>query len=236
MSNPRELLARLNVPAVRYEIGRGGIPELTNIDIAGALGMIPAGFARDVLMVVWWPDGCQRLAESMAEGMRIAILTEYAARERAHAAAKLDHHLAEGAIAAKPKPLRTEKEKKIVEDLKSDIERARRRCWPWNSDRYVLIFPTVVEEMRQPRKCSACQGRGTYVLEGLVKDCRRCAGTGVRHGSIGWRAERLGIKDRHRFRVWEPVYEWVYRKVADAEAAGAKELTLTIARDVVDAA
>lgn len=234
--NPRELLARLNVPAIRFEIGRGGIPELTNVDIAGALGMIENGFARDVLCVVWWPDGCQRLAESMAEGMRIALLTEYAARERAHVAAKMDHHLADSAVSAKAKHLRTEKEGKIVADLKAEIDRAKRRCWPWNVERYIAIFPAVVEEMRSPRRCSICEGRGTYLIEGLVKDCKRCAGTGVRHGTIGWRAERLGIKDRHRFRVWEPVYEWVYRKVADAEAAGAKELSRVVAREVADAA
>ena len=50
MSDVRELLARLNASTVRYDTGKGGgAPELTNIDIAGALGFVPAGLGREVL-------------------------------------------------------------------------------------------------------------------------------------------------------------------------------------------
>ena len=43
MTDPREKLARLNPSNVRFDVGcGGGIPELTSIDIAHALGRVPA--------------------------------------------------------------------------------------------------------------------------------------------------------------------------------------------------
>lgn len=57
MADVRELLARLTPTTIRYDTGKGGgAPELTNIDIAGALGFVPAGLGREVLESCYLSD------------------------------------------------------------------------------------------------------------------------------------------------------------------------------------
>lgn len=57
MADVRELLARMNPTTIRYETGKGGgLPELTNIDIAGALGFMAAGLGREVLESCYLSD------------------------------------------------------------------------------------------------------------------------------------------------------------------------------------
>jgi hypothetical protein len=230
--NPRELLARLNVPAVRYEIGRGGIPELTNIDIAGALGMIQDQFARDILCVVWWPDGSHAVFDSMAETVRVRLLNEYSDRERAHVAARLELNIAQSSFDAKPK--KGDWDDQIVADLKREIDRASARRWPWSLERYSRMFPVVVEEMRRPRHCPACCGRGIYIDESGIKNCRRCNASGVRHETKSWRAGQFGLSRDKFARHWAGVYDWVYRVIADAENKAAKELFQIVRRDIFD--
>ncbi len=53
MAHVGKLLARLNPTTVRYDIGRGGMPELTPQDIAGALAMVPAGLGRELICRLW---------------------------------------------------------------------------------------------------------------------------------------------------------------------------------------
>lgn len=58
MKDVRELLARFHASSFRLEAGAGtggGVDALTNIDIAGALGMVPAGLGRDLLELLHGP-------------------------------------------------------------------------------------------------------------------------------------------------------------------------------------
>lgn len=227
--NPRELIARLNVPAVRYEIGRGGIPELTNIDIAGALGFVNDEFAREVFCSIWWPDGAQRSAIDLAEQVRAQLMTEYADRERAAAAAKLDLHIAEGNFALKRH--RTDYDRQILQQLTSTRERAEHRRWSWNPKVYPLFFPVAIEELRHPRRCTDCAGRGTYRDEKLLRDCKRCGGTGLRHQTKTWRAEQFGMSETTFKSTWDRVYGWVFRLLFDAEARAARQISEALARE-----
>ncbi|WP_313493736.1 hypothetical protein [Stenotrophomonas sp.] len=59
MKDVRELLARFHASSFRLDAGTGtggGVDALTNIDIAGALGMVPAGLGRDLLELLYGPD------------------------------------------------------------------------------------------------------------------------------------------------------------------------------------
>ena len=59
MKDVRELLARFHASSFRLDAGSGtggGVDALTNIDIAGALGMVPAGLGRDLLELLYGPD------------------------------------------------------------------------------------------------------------------------------------------------------------------------------------
>lgn len=58
MKNVRELLARFHASSFRLDAGAGtggGVDALTNIDIAGALGMVPSGLGRDLLELLYGP-------------------------------------------------------------------------------------------------------------------------------------------------------------------------------------
>jgi hypothetical protein len=58
MKNVRELLARFHASSFRLGDGSGtgsGVDCLTNVDIAGALGMVPAGLGRDLLELLYGP-------------------------------------------------------------------------------------------------------------------------------------------------------------------------------------
>lgn len=58
MKDVRELLARFHASSFRLDAGAGtggGVDALTNIDIAGALGMVPSGLGRDLLELLYGP-------------------------------------------------------------------------------------------------------------------------------------------------------------------------------------
>lgn len=108
MTDVRELLARLNPTTVRMDVGsRGGVACLTNIDIAGALGMVPSGLGRDLLELLHGPDpsradlvkvmgGITRLA---MEERNLRSLTYFDARTNfgiAECIAKFERDHAEG--------------------------------------------------------------------------------------------------------------------------------------------
>lgn len=82
MSDVRELLARLNPTTIRMDTGTGsggGVDALTNIDIAGALGMVPAGLGRDLVELLYGP------APSRADIIRVFHgITRLALEERNH--------------------------------------------------------------------------------------------------------------------------------------------------------
>jgi hypothetical protein len=229
--NPRELLARLNVPAVRYEVGRGGIPELTNIDVAGALGMVRDRFDRELFTAIWWPDGFQLARGALAEEVRQLLLKEYAKREREYTAARLELHMVECELEARRR--RTEFDRKILHDQQNKLDAARGARWPWNSELYANLFTVVVEELKHPQKCAVCQGRGQMRNEkGLVHDCKKCSGTGVKHETKTWRAKSLGLEEHQYRHTWHPVYLWLYGRLAKHEARAAASLYAAINEDV----
>ncbi|REN10513.1 hypothetical protein DSI35_10890, partial [Mycobacterium tuberculosis] len=74
MANVRELMARLGPSTVKFDTGRGGTPDLTNQDIAAALGMVPAGLGRELLEACWWPDGAALRRHKLRDAV-IALVT-----------------------------------------------------------------------------------------------------------------------------------------------------------------
>ena len=227
--NPRELLARLNVPAVRYSIGSGGLPELTNIDIAGALGLVKNEFAREVFCAIWWPDGSTLSGTDVNKAIFERIVAEYVSRERAIVTAKLELHMAESEAVAR-RVLSTH-DKQILAACQRNVGITKARHWPWNAEIYNRIGRAVIDEKRFPSRCPDCQGRAEVIIENKVIKCERCKGTGVKHRPIVWRATQLGITDTAFGKGWYSVYEWAVRLVGDAESDGAEAIRKVMARD-----
>lgn len=85
MKNVRELLARLHASSFRLEAGAGtggGVDALTNIDIAGALGMVPAGLGRDLLELLYGPDPSRADIVRVFSGITRLALEERNRRSR----------------------------------------------------------------------------------------------------------------------------------------------------------
>ncbi|MNM21170.1 hypothetical protein D3C81_315280 [compost metagenome] len=96
MTDVRELLARLNPTTVRMEVGTGGgVDALTNIDIAGALGMVPAGLGRDLLELLHGPDPSNADIVRVFEGVTRLAMEERNRRSKAHIDARTIWGIAE---------------------------------------------------------------------------------------------------------------------------------------------
>jgi hypothetical protein len=85
MKDIRELLARFHASSFRLDAGAGtggGVDALTNIDIAGALGMVPAGLGRDLLELLYGPDPSRADIVRVFHGITRLALEERNRRSR----------------------------------------------------------------------------------------------------------------------------------------------------------
>ena len=81
--NVRKLMARLNASTVRFDIGRGGVPEFTPQDIAGSLAFVRDELAREVFCAIWAPDLARLARGEILARLREATIIEYSNRFRA---------------------------------------------------------------------------------------------------------------------------------------------------------
>jgi len=227
--NPRELLARLNVPAVRYEIGRGGIPDLTNIDIAGALGMVKDEFSRDIFIALWWEDGAKSGRIDLEERIRNLILLEFGQRSKALAIARLEQNIAQCAIAGKR--CRTAFDDKITRACTMAVEEAKGRVWSYKTDVYVRVPGAVIQEILNPRLCDECKGRGEITADGLRRKCPGCNGYCTKPEKKINRAGRLKVSYESYRDKWSRIYSWTYDLVSRAERGAELEFARAISRD-----
>lgn len=219
MASVHKLMGRLNATTCRFDIGRGGIPELTPQDIAGALGMIRDEFAREVFCAVWWPDGAKLMAKDLDRIIAGMQFGEWKGRFDAMLDAQLK--VAQTELRA---------DRREMAGARAALENAKSEMWPaLREDAYRLVRLAAVEELRAPKSCASCQGRATASVGELVITCKACDGSGVMPVSNRRRAAALRINESTYRRVWQPVYEWTYRRVADAEHAGAREFAVRVA-------
>jgi len=96
MTDVRELLARLNPTTTRMDVGTGGgADSLSNIDIAGALGMVPAGLGRDLLELLHGPDPSRADVFRAFEGITRLAMEERNRRSKDYADARATWGIAE---------------------------------------------------------------------------------------------------------------------------------------------
>ncbi|HVJ61527.1 MAG TPA: hypothetical protein VM555_02310, partial [Tahibacter sp.] len=215
--NVRKLMGRLNATTVKFDTGRGGVPELTNQDIAAAVGLCRY-FIKDpkeadlAPAVFWWLYGPEGAPASNSQDARRLVLNEvyreFEARYQAAAVARLAVHNLEFDA---PETRRTQPDyERELERARAALRQVHASCWPARDmSVYRRIVDTVALEFRSPRKCPACDGR-MFVMTGDVRHtCMRCNGIGQVGLQSTWRAEHLKI-DVERFKkTWQVVYEWV---------------------------
>lgn len=221
--NVRKIMTRLNAATARYDVARGGVPEITAQDVAGALALVADPLARDVFCCLWWPDSTALNRERVQKALRDRIWSEFSRRHRAAQIAKLDLNIAEGELAARRAP--TAEERREVDARRMAWERLHRDLWPGTMATYPQLLRAVLTEFAAPRHCATCKGRGAVAGENGPRVCASCDGRGEKSQSKAWRANALGMTEANFRQSWEQVYEWTYSLVSDLESLAASQLT-----------
>lgn len=226
----RKMMGRLYAQTVRYDTGRGGAPELTPQDIAAAVGMCKHELARETFCWIWWPQSTAATARARELLLRV-VLTEFNERNAAVDEARRRQRSLEALAALN---------NRVPDELQQDVQRAKAvvrqlytAVWPAKMERYPSIVDAVIAEMRDPRHCPDCEGRGTVDRGFLKHDCPRCAGTGHVGEFNAWRAEHLGVSETRFRATWLPIYQWVYAKVEELVYVAARDIHRSLAPEEI---
>ncbi|CAM0123168.1 conserved hypothetical protein [Stenotrophomonas maltophilia] len=228
--NPRETMARLGPSTVKFDIGRGGgKPDLTNQDIAAALGMVPAGLGRELLEACWWPDGAALRRHKLRDAVIALVTPELQRQQRRLAEARTDLGLAEvcigwgGAATAEQRANRDAAQQRLG--------RIKAQCWPISTlESLPTLAAAVISEIAKRPHCAACEGRGQAMVGELLVPCKVCGGSGLGPVSDRRRAAAIG-RDESTYRAkWRGVYEWLLQKMTEAEQEAAWALMIALGK------
>lgn len=179
MRRAAELLARLNPTTCRFDVGNGGIPQLTNIDIAGALGMVHEKMGRAVLEATAW----DRNAPGVMSDLRRMLQAQVVERMRS-----INAELQDAAIVE----LLSEDEDEIRK-ARQNTDRLRAMALPSKAEATHAVLDLVLFELAFPNHCPVCHGRKTFRHGALVVDCSHCGATGRRRITDDDRAAALKL-------------------------------------------
>lgn len=232
MSEGRELMARLGPGTVKFDTGRGGKPDLTNQDIAAALGMVPAGLGRELLEVLWWPDSRKRRSQQLRQAVIQLVAPEYVRQQQALNVARTEFGIAKACMGWAGGPV-TDAQRIEHRKAEARLEATRALCWPNNTmEQLGVLAGAIVEEMASSGCCKACQGlriQGAKDGSGVV-ECDACGGAGVVPRSGRERATAIGADHSAYRRYWQPVYEWMLEHMRAAESLAARDFNRMLAR------
>lgn len=226
--NPREAMGRLGPTTVKFDIGRGGgKPDLTNQDIAAALGMVQAGLGRELLEACWWPDGAALRRHKLRDAVIALVTPELQRQQRRLAEARTDLGLAEvcigwgGAATAEQRANRDAAQQRLG--------RVKAQCWPISTlESLPTLAMAVISEIAHRPHCASCEGRGQTLSGKLLMTCKVCGGSGLGQVSDRRRAAAIG-RDESTYRSkWRGVYEWLLQRMTEAEQEAAWALMITL--------
>lgn len=221
MADVRESLARLNPSTIRMDIGRGGVPDLTNQDVAAALAFVPAGLGREVLIACWWPGGADQ--RKLMDCVIAAVDVEWRRQSLLLSNARTDVGLAE-AVAGWGRAS-TSEHRRDVDRAKARWEAIRDTCWPKDTGSMLpALVSACLEEIAGRQKCPDCEGRGERLRGELRVPCARCNHTGEVQASNAARARAIGRDEASFRRNWAGVYTWILDLLTEAEQGAARAL------------
>lgn len=199
MSDVRELLGRLGPTNIRFDVGRGGgVAELTNIDIAGALGMVPAGLGREVLEAAWCPDVAAMRRHKLRDAVVGLVVPELQRQSRRLCEAHLDLQLAEAALAWSNSA--TAEQRRHVDRARQVLAQVRAETWPTNTVEHLpALARAAVDEIREGL------GRSDHATAVAVR-----------------------IDPSNYAKLWRPVYRWLLQRMIDAESVAAMQMAAAV--------
>lgn len=228
MGNARELMARLGPTTVKFDIGRGGKPDLTNQDIAAALGMVPAGLGRELLEACWWPDGGALRRHKLRDAVIALVQPELLKQQRRLADARTELGIAQvcmgwaGAVTAAQ---RAERDRAATK-----LDQVKSQCWPVSTlESLPTLAAAVIDEIAKCPHCAVCEGRGELDSGDTRVTCKPCEGTGQVAISDRRRAAAIGRDESSYRERWRSVYEWLLDKMLEAEQSAAAQLSRALA-------
>lgn len=224
MSDVRELLARLNPTTIRMDLGiGGGVDVLTNIDVAGALGMVPSGLGRELLEACWWPDGAALRRHKLRDSVIALVAPELRRQQRRLAEARTDLGLAEVCIGWAGAA--TAEQRLAKERAQTRLSAIKAQSWPITTlESLPTLAQAAIQEIATRPFCVACRGRGSSAPNEPCEPCALCLGSGVGATSDRRRAAAIGRDEAGYRRTWKPVYEWLLMRMQEAEIEAAKRL------------
>ena len=202
-------LAKLNPKNVRFDVGSGGIPDITPQDIAAALGCVDDGLGRELLCQVWWPDGAKLSEHHLIEILIEAQRQEWQRREdrmldamlavAMHGGTRGQQAYAQAHAERWPSMIR------MVHEL------------PQPAEGYGRVRIAVIAEMKGAGLCPTCGGRAAVRIEsGQVCICPKCLGSGHMAISERARADACGMQWATYRDRWARVYEWTAAVCSDS--------------------
>lgn len=206
-----ELMARLNPPNIRFDIGRGGLPELTAQDIAAAIGLMQPGLGRELICRLWWPDGAKLAPKEIDRLLMDAQFEEWKDRMDAVVTAQIKERVHKG-LPSHGRAL-------------AELETAQARMWPHigGDSRYDDVRMAVLAEMSAACRCTTCKGRRFVLTDAKITKCQACDGTGRVQVSGRARAEMLRTDVANYSRRWRSVYEWTLDLCTELVGPACKE-------------
>lgn len=233
--NVRELLARLNPKTVRFDVGQGGLPDLTPQDIAAALAFVTERLGREVMCHLYWPDGATISVEQLHGLIREATAREMQIRLALLEIARLEMHTA--ADQWSERRAHTEHDHARMQILRARVAVQREKQFPAEPEMYPRVRRAVLAELKATHNCPACKGRGHSPGEAAdQRTCADCDGTGRIAVSDRDRAELIGRDESRYRRAWRPLYEWMFNHLAQAEAIAARQFWSALHRCPITAA
>lgn len=242
MGDVRRLIARLGAASAKLEGGRGGIPDLTPQDIAGAMGYARQTLGRDadlamgVFCACWWPDTAEGRGGWLQLWRRLMI--EAHRRWGAAEDAELTFDLAEAELSwqvqALPPhrrlvlPPELQRVRAAVEQRSREYAALRALCWPRpracdGQSVYERISKAAIDELANPHHCVHCGGLGWIRSPTGPKACDKCDKRGIVPRSARARAEAVQLS-KNGFLAWEPVYQFAVQLASEAEIDAASHL------------
>lgn len=218
MTGLRQACVLLYPRAVRMDGGRGGRPETTAQDVAGAIGMIGNRLAREVFCAMNWPAGAALTRDGLLELIAKRQRSELERQWRAVQIARLDLHILLDNAAARNDGGRSHRVERAR--LERGLSDAKSACWPYNPAMYHRLRELALEELTTPNRCRRCEGRGTVLHDAKVETCSTCRGAGKIAPSDRGRAAALGLSLKSYQSGWRRLYDWTLDLLRDAELAG----------------
>jgi len=193
----------------------GGGQQLSNADVAAALGTVKPELSRLLLAAIWCPGLFDaRRATDIING---ALLHQYEDQQRELLIAKLEYVVATDGSELQP----------IVEN-DSKVKRLQEQAWPQpGHGKYPRLIQVAIAEFMQPRACPSCGGnrrimndRNKWVI------CKNCNGTGENHTphTDAWRARAYGGIHRSSWRTWAGLYSHIQDIINASYRAGRQQI------------